>query len=76
MQTAAEAFMPMWIALIIGVSVIVGVVLAAFGVVFAVSGARAQAPVESTPDAAPCPTCGALVSLAKRACPECGARVG
>ena len=30
----------------------------------------------SDPDAAPCPSCGALVPLSKSTCPSCGARIG
>jgi hypothetical protein len=75
MQTAAEAFMPMWILLIVAMTIVVGVLLAAFGVVFAVVGARSQPAGTSMPDAAPCPKCGAVVPLAKRTCPACGAQV-
>jgi hypothetical protein len=76
MQTAAEAFMPMWILLIVGAAIVIGALLAAFGVVIAIAGARSHAPASSMPDAAPCPKCGAVLSLAKRSCPSCGAQVG
>lgn len=75
MQTPAEAFMPMWILMIVGAAIVVGALLAAFGVVIAIAGARSHAPTNSMPDAAPCPKCGAVVPLAKRTCPACGAQV-
>ena len=74
MQTAAEAFMPMWIIVIVGVTIVIGALLAAFGVVMAVAGFRSQPVGNSMPDAAPCPKCGAVVPLAKRTCPSCGAQ--
>jgi hypothetical protein len=76
MQTAAEAFMPMWILLIVGAGIVIGALLAAFGVVLAVAGFRSQPAGVSLPDAAPCPKCGAVVPLTKRTCPSCGAQVG
>lgn len=75
MQTPAEAFMPMWILLIVGATILIGALLAAFGVVLAIAGFRSQPAGNSMPDAAPCPKCGAVLALAKRTCPSCGAQV-
>ena len=62
-------------ALLIVAFVVVLVVGALLVVIAAAMSARRSYTPATIADAAPCPQCGALVPLAKRDCPACGAHV-
>ncbi|HEV7279074.1 MAG TPA: hypothetical protein VGN57_02575 [Pirellulaceae bacterium] len=74
MQTGAEAFQ-VWV-LPYGIAgvVIVGLMLAAFGVVLAVASMRNRSADSFVADGVRCGKCGELVPSAKSRCPACGAR--
>ena len=58
------------------IAIVVFAAIAALLVVVTVAlTARRSHVGPSNPDVAPCPSCGALVPLAKTNCPSCGARV-
>lgn len=64
----------MEIIIVLGVVGFVAIAALLIVVAVAVTTRRSYAG-PSNPDAAPCPKCGALVSLSKSDCPACGARV-
>jgi hypothetical protein len=75
MQTGAEAFQAWVLPYGIAGVVIVGLMLAAFGVVLAIASMRNRSADSFVADPRRCEKCGEMVPSAKQACPRCGARI-
>ena len=74
MQTPQEAFLVWLLPYGIAAVVIVGLMLAAFGVVLAIASMRNRSTGSPVGDAVLCGKCGELVPSRKSGCPGCGAR--